>query len=191
IIQPKALTFKKNSTILRVVGFDSSDLGGGTVIVGELKSALEAELHDSPLSMITLIAQYGSLSKISKVLSEVSKLETDLLGMTMSLTSILLYAQNPLGLVQSLHEKIKTDGIAKAIHCVDSLAMIVVSGYRLEGIPGVIDAVVSPLAKANINLYGVFTISSTIRVFVQWSDREKALTLIKNVLDKFREGEDD
>ncbi|MFH0748344.1 MAG: aspartate kinase [Candidatus Bathyarchaeota archaeon] len=190
IIQPKALTFKKNSTVLRVVGFESSDLGGGTVIMGELKTALDAELHDSPLSMITLIAQNGSLSKISKVLSEVSKLETDLLGLTVSLTSLLLYVQNPLGLVQSLHEKIKTDGIAKAIHCVDSLAMIVVSGYRLESIPGVIDAVVSPLAKANINLYGVFTISSSIRIFIQWNDREKALALINYVLNKFREGED-
>ena len=185
IIQPKALTYKKNSTILRVVGFNSSDLRSGTVITGELKTELDAELYGSQLSMITLITQNGSLSKISNVLSDVSKIKTDLLGMTISSTSILLYVQNPLDLVQSLHEKIKTDGIAKAIHCIDSLAMIVVSGYRLESIPGVIDAIVTPLAKAKMNLYGVFTISSSIRTFIQWHDREKALSLIKDVLNRF------
>ena len=185
IIQPKALTYKKKSTILRVVGFDSPDLRSGTVITGELKTELDAELYGSQLSMITLITQNGSLSKISKVLSDVSKIDTDLLGMTISSTSILLYVQNPSDLVQSLHEKIKTDGIAKAIHCIDSLAMMVVSGYRLESIPGVIDAIVTPLAKAKINLYGIFTISSSIRIFIQWSDREKGLSLIKYVLNRF------
>lgn len=187
IIHPKALTYKKNSTILRVVGFDSPDLRSGTIITGELKSELEAELHESSLSMITLITNNGSLIKISKVISESSERETDILGLTFSSSSVLLYVQNPVDLVQNLHEKIKTEGIAKAIHCVDSLAMIVVSGYRLESIPGVIDAVVSPLAKAKINLYGVFTISSSIRIFVQWDDREKVLLLIQSILDKFKE----
>jgi len=189
VIQPKALMYKKNSTILRVVGFDSTDLRGGTVITGELKTELDAELHASQISMITLITQNGSLSKISKTLSEVSAMKTDILGMTVSSTSVLLYVQNPSDLVQSLHEKIKEDGIAKAIHCVDSLAMITVTGYGLESVPGVIDVVISPLAGENINLYGVFTISSSIRIFVQWGDRERALSLIRYALNRFKEGE--
>lgn len=187
VIQLKALMYKKNSTVLRVVGFEFPDLSGGTVITGELETELDAKLHESQISMITLITHNGSPAKISKTFSEISTMKTDILGMTASPTSILLYVQNPGSLVQSLHEKIKKDGIAKAIHCVDSLAMITVTGYRLESIPGVIDVAVSPLAGAGINLYGVFTISSSIRIFVQWSDREKALSLIKHVLDKYKE----
>ncbi len=189
VIQPKALMYKKNSTVLRVVGFDFSDLSGGTVITGELKDDLDAELYPSQVSMITLITHDSSLAKIMNIFSEVSTLKTDVLGMTASSASILLYVQNAGNLVQSLHEKIKKDGIAKAIHCIDSLAMITVTGYRIESIPGVIDVVVSPLAKAGINLSGVFTISSTIRIFVQWNDREKALALIRNVLDKYRDND--
>ncbi len=186
IIQPKALTYKKNSMILRIVGFDSPDLRVGTVITGELKTELDAELHGSPLSMITLITDNGSFQKISKTLSEISA-DTDILGMTISPTSVLLYVQSPPDLVQSLHEKIKNDGIAKAIQGIDSLAMITINGYSLESIPGVIDAVISPLARDAINLYGVFTINSSIRIFTQWKDREKALSLIKDILNRFKE----
>ncbi len=81
---------------------------------------------------------------------------------------------------------IREEEIAKAIHCVDSLAMITVSGYGIENIPGIIDIVVSPLSKGNINLYGVFTISSSIRIFVPWDEREKALSSVNDVLNKYK-----
>jgi aspartate kinase len=64
--------------------------------------------------------------------------------------------------------------------------MILVSGYGIENIPGVIDTVVSPLSKENVNLYGVFTISSSIRMFVPWDEREKALSAVNDVLSKFK-----
>ena len=48
------------------------------------------------------------------------------------------------------------------------------------------DVIVSPLSKENVNLYGVFTISSSIRIFVPWNEREKALSLVNNVLNKYK-----
>jgi aspartate kinase len=187
VIQPKALMFKKEATTLRVVGFNADDLSGGTVITGELNAELDAILHKTPISMITLITQNGSLSMIIKMLTQVPAQKIDILGMTVSSTSLLLYVQNPYDLVESLHEKIRKNGIAKAIHCIDSLAMITIIGYRLESIPGIIDAIISPLARENINLYGVFTISSSIKIFVQWDDREKAKLQIENVLTRFKD----
>ena len=186
IIHPKALTYKKNSMILRVTGFNSVDLGGGTVITGELKTALDVELFQSPLSLITVIPQNNSLQQIPGMLSEISD-KTSILGLTVLSTSILLYVQDPLDLVQRFHEKIKTQGFAKAIQAIDSIALITVTGYSLENSPGVIDAVISPLARENINLYGIVTISSSIRLFIPWKDREKALLLINSVLHPLRE----
>jgi aspartate kinase len=187
VIQPRALMFKKRSTILRVVGFNSDDLSGGTVITGELNAELDAELHKAPISMITLITQSGSLSTIIEMLAHVPSKEINILSMTVSSNSLLLYVQNPSNLVQNLHEKVKKNEVVKAIHCIDSLAMITITGYRLESIPGIIDAVISPLARENVNLYGVFTISSSIKIFVQWDDREKTLLLIGIVLNKFKD----
>lgn len=187
VIHPKALTYKKNSTILRVVGFDDRDLSGGTVITGELKSGLNLELYPSSLSMITLIVQEASSPDVvPKLLSEASAANAKILGVTVAPPSILLYVQNPSDIVQRLHEMIKSQSIAKAIHSFDSLAMITVSGHGLERIPGVMDIVVEPLAKENINLYGVLTISSSIKIFVPWSDRERVLLLIDSNLSKFK-----
>ena len=189
VIQPKALTYKKESTILRVVGFEAPDLSGGTLITGELKIGLNVELLPSALSMVTLITPNGSLPKVAQTISEASSTGTDVLGLTVSSSSILLYVQNPKDLVERLHNIIKNEGVAKAIHSIDGLAMIIISGYGLEDIPGILEASIQPLARENINLYGVFTISSSIRIFIQWSDREKALSLIKYVLNKFKKVE--
>jgi aspartate kinase len=186
VIQPKALLYKKESTVLRVVGFDEPDLSGGTLITGELKAGLESELYSSSLSMITLITSNGSLPRVAKVVSEVSSAETEILGLTVSESSILLYVRNPKGLVERLHEMIKKEGLAKAVHSVDGLAMVVVSGYGLEDIPGILEAVVKPLAEGGLNLYGVFTISNSIRLFVPWTERDRALSAVKYVLNRFR-----
>jgi len=136
--------------------------------------------------MITLITHNGSLTNVSRILAVVSAINGDILGLTISSTSVLLYVHKPSNLVQRLHEMIKKEEIAKAIHCIDSLAMIVVSGYGLENIPGIVDAVVSPFSKENLNLYGVFTISSTIRFFIPYNEGEKALSLVRDVLRKFK-----
>lgn len=190
VIQPKALLYKKESTILRVVGFDYPDLSGGTVITGELKGGLNSLLYPSSLSMVTLITSNGSLPRVAKVLSEIPSAETDILGLTVSESSILLYVNNPIGLVEKLHDMIKKEGLAKAIHSVDGLAMVIVSGYGLEDIPGILEMVVEPLAKIGINLYGVFTISNSIRLFMPWGEREKTLSAIKYVLSRFKKVEE-
>ncbi len=190
IIQPKALLYKKESTILRVVGFDTADLSGGTVITGELKIGLQSNLYSSDLSMVTLITNSSSLPRVAKILSEFPSAESDILGLTVSESSILLYARNSKTLVEKLHEMIKKEGLAKAIHSVDGLAMIVVSGYGLEDIPGILETVVEPLAERGINLYGVFTISNSIRLFVPWEEREKTLLAIKYILNKFRKADE-
>ncbi|MFH1328829.1 MAG: hypothetical protein ABIH76_08330, partial [Candidatus Bathyarchaeota archaeon] len=70
--------------------------------------------------------------------------------------------------------------------CFEPLAMIVIAGHELEKISGIIDIVVAPLASNSINLYGILTISSSVRVFVPWDDRGRALSLINESLEEFR-----
>jgi aspartate kinase len=190
VIQPKALTYKKESMVLRVVGFDAPDLSGGTVITGELKLGLNVELYPASLSMVTLITANGSLSRVAQTLAEATSAGSEVLGLTISSSSILLYVHDPKDLVERIHAMIKNNGVAKAIHSVDGLAMIVVSGYGLEDIPGILEAIIEPLAKAGMNLYGVFTISNSIRVFIPWAERENALSAVKYVLDRFRKAGD-
>ncbi len=187
VLHPKVLSYKKNSTILRVVGFDDPDLSGGTVINGELKPGLEATLYENVLSMITLICDENNDQKLGvDVLSAALDTNAKVLGVVIESSSLLLYVQNPANLVQHLHDMIRTKGLAKAVHCIDSIAMIMVSGHQLEKIPGIVDVIVAPLANNGVNIFGVLTISSSVRVFVPWSEREKTLTLINSNLKKIK-----
>lgn len=191
VIHPKALTYKQNSMNLRVVGFNAHDLRGGTLITGEVQADLEVQLRPTSLSMITLIAlKADSLNVLLSLLTDALPSNTTIMGLALTSSSLLLYVENASRLVLSLHDMIKTQGLAKAIHCIDSVAMIEVSGFNLEQIPGVVDVVVSPLAREEINLYGVLTISSSIKIFVPWNERETTLSLINEQLRKFKNQEE-
>ena len=186
IIHQKALKYKKDSMNLRVVGFNALGLSGGTLITGELNTSLEVRSYSNPLSMITMVAHEKALHNVlPKLLSEALSTDAKIMGIALTSNSILLYVENASGLVLSLHELIKRQGLAKAIHCIDSIAMMEVLGFNLEQIPGIVNIVVSPLAGEDINLYGVLTISSSIKIFVPWKDRKKALSLINGELGKF------
>ncbi|MFQ5762119.1 MAG: aspartate kinase, partial [Candidatus Bathyarchaeia archaeon] len=187
ILHPRALKYKHGRLALRVVGFDEPDFSSGTVIRGEIKSDLQAALDDSKVSMIAVVGEeLKSSSSTFRMLSEAMTSGSRIVGITLTESSLLLYAQGSGPLVERLHDMIKTAGVAKAIHCFEPLAMIVVSGPDLERIPGVVDGVVGPLAKGNINLYGIVTISSSIRLFVPWDSREQALTLINANIEEFK-----
>jgi aspartate kinase len=190
VIHPKALMYKQNSMNLRVVGFNAHNLLGGTLITGEVQTDLKVQSRPIPLSMITLVAlRDDSLNVILSLITDVLPSNSKIIGIALTSGSILLYVENASKLVLSLHEMIKNQGLAKAIHCIDSVAMIDVLGCNLEQIPGVVDVVISPLAKEEINLYGVLTISSTIKIFIPWSEKETALSLINEQLNKFKNQE--
>jgi aspartate kinase len=191
VIHPKALTYKQNSMNLRVVGFKAHDLRGGTLITGEVQADLEVQLRPTSLSMITLVAlKADSLNVLLSLLTDALPSNTKIMGLALTSSSLLLYVENASRLVLRLHDMIKTQGLAKAIHCIDSVAMIEVSGFNLEQIPGVVDVVVSPLAREEINLYGVLTISSSIKIFVPWNERGTTLSLINEQLRKFKNQEE-
>lgn len=185
VLHPRALKYKRNETVLRVVGFGEEDLRGGTLIQGKLDSVAECVLHQSKVGMVTIIGQEVSIPETAlKIFSEVFLSSPRVLGITLTSSSILLYIENPGELVPLLHDKITHQGLAKAVHCFDPLAMIVIGGPGLEKIPGIVNAVVRPLAREKINVYGVMTISSSVRVFVLWDQRERALELVSQGLSK-------
>jgi aspartokinase len=60
--------------------------------------------------------------------------------------------------------------------------MIAVKGSGLETQPGLIQRVTQPLARAGVNVYGMVTISSSIRVFVSSEKAIEAAEMIKSAL---------
>ena len=185
VLHPQSLRYKTDSLTLRVVGFNDTDLSHGTIIKGIVNLDLEATIHSKPLSMVTIVGhEASSPERLASVLAEAASSKAEIIGLSVAQSSILFYLQHPEDFIQRLHNLIKTQKVAKAIHSFNPLSMILISGQRLEKLPGIVDTVVAPLAKHGINLYGIMTISSSVRVFVPWDDRKKALSLIEKNLNK-------
>lgn len=184
ILHPKTMKYIDNGMVIRVAGFND-DLSSGTLIKGELGTGMKISIQAEQLSMITLVGkELSTTDNLIKILSEIAPTKTKILGITVAESSLLLYTEVHRNILQNIHTLIKDQKIAKAVHTVEPLALISITGHELEKTPGVIDSISAPLAKNQINLYGLLTISSSVRAIVGWDDREKALELIKESLSK-------
>jgi aspartate kinase len=173
IIQPKAIRWKPNNLLIRVVGFNNEDiLDGGTVITGESDTKLSVYLVSTDLAMITLVGEFAKLQTLGELFGQIDKIESKLLGVSVDRDSITAYFRNQISKdeLQELHDKTMKLG-GKALTRFDGLAMLAVIGNELETTPHIIDTITSPLKKANINLFGLYTSNSQIKIFVR---RERA-----------------
>ncbi len=187
-IHSKALKYKPKNINVRVINHAHGNLSEeGTVITGALASELDAEIaHPFPVAEITVIGNGISANpQIIQEMVEKTKQHSMLLGMSMNTNSIILYAsqeKNLGALFNDIHDitKINKEMIAMAVK--KDLVFIKTSGVGLEETHGIIGKISEDLRLNGINISGILTITSSILLFVDWNEREKALKLIKNSL---------
>lgn len=184
-IHSKALKYKPKNIDVKVMSNKHDDLSKpGTIIKGALAWELDAEIASpTPVAEITVIGK-GIPSNIPIIteMFEKVKQHTSLLGMSMNTNSVIFYVNqenNISELFNQIH-KITVDNketIAMAVK--KDLAFIQTSGVGLEETHGIIGKISEDLRLNGINISGILTITSSILLFVDWSEREKALNLIK------------
>ena len=62
------------------------------------------------------------------------------------------------------------------------LAFLKIKGVGLEMTPGLTGRISEALRVNCINIFGLMTITSSILLFVNWKEKEKVLTLVRNAL---------
>jgi aspartate kinase len=187
-IHSKALKYKPKAIDVKVMSNKHDDLSKpGTLIKDALSSELDAEIASSmPVAEITIIGEcISSNTKIIMEMFEKVRQYTPLLGMSMNANSIIFYVnqENNIGDLFNQIHKITVDNretIAMAIK--KDLAFIQTRGVGLEETHGIIGKISEDLRHAGINISGILTITSSILLFVDWNEKEKALELIKNSL---------
>lgn len=187
-IHSKALKYKPKSIAVKVINHAYADLSQkGTLITGVLATELDVEIaHPSPVTEITLIG--NRVSERPEILMEiVEKTEEHgpLLGMSMNMNSVILYVGQEERIdelfIQVHNITLKNpETIAMAVK--KNLAFLKTSGVGLEETHGLIGRISENLRVNQINIYGILTITSSILLFTDWSEREKALQLIKGSL---------
>jgi len=187
-IHSKALKYKPKDIDVKVISNTHCDLSrAGTLIKGGLATELDAEIaHPTSVVEITVIGNGISANPqvVSEMIEKVKEYSM-LLGMSMNTNSIILYVpqeENIHTLFSQIH-KITTsykETIAMAVK--KDLVFIKTSGVGLEETNGIIGKISEDLRVNGINISGILTITSSILLFVDWNEKEKALKLIKNSL---------
>ena len=189
-IHSKALKYKPRGIDVKVISNAHGDLSrDGTIITGALAWELDAEIaHPTPIAEITVIG--NGLSANPQVITQMVekvKENTVLLGMSMNTNSIILYVpqtENMGVLFNQIHEITVRNKETIAMAVKKDLVFIKTSGVGLEETHGIIGRISEDLRVNGINISGILTITSSILLFVDWNEKEKALRLIKTALRK-------
>ncbi|MCL5877949.1 MAG: aspartate kinase [Candidatus Bathyarchaeota archaeon] len=187
-IHSKALKYKPKNIDVKVISNAHGDLSReGTIITGGLASELDAEIaHPTSVAEITVIGNGLSANPqvITQMIEKVKE-NTVLLGMSMNTNSIILYVpqtENINSLFNQIHQITVGNKETIAMAVKRDLVFIKTSGVGLEETHGIIGRISEDLRVNGVNISGILTITSSILLFVDWNEKEKALKLIKNAL---------
>jgi len=187
-LKTKALRYLDDAFRVRITPDTAHSLrSGGTVIDGSLSSGLAVELESiDPSAMVTITGQDITQNPkiVKEILSKITSQKTKILGFSANSNSLIIYVpwRRKLRLLREIHECVLAHAQTTAMAVRDNLSLIKIVGVGLVETPGLIGAVSEPLREASLNIYGIFTIASSIVLMVDWEQRQKALRLVKKSL---------
>jgi len=187
-IHSKALKYKPQNINVRVINHAHGDLTReGTIITGALATELGVNIaYPSPVAEITVLGHHISENPlVIREIVEKAKAHSTLLGMSMNTNSAILYVSEEKdidALFNEAHKIVLSHEEALAMAVKKGLVFLKISGVGLEETHGIIGKISETLRVNSINISGILTITSSILLFVDWNEREKALHLINNSL---------
>jgi aspartokinase len=187
-IHRKALQFKDPNINIRVISNTSGKLDSqGTLVTGGPLPEFEVTINNPhPVASLTIVGT--GLPRQPEIVKKISKLAgPDLLAVSQNSDSTILYIKQTSKLQQQitrLHDTVLNDPHGIALAARMGMALITVRSIGLEGRPGVVARISDALRSANVNMFGVLTITSSVLVFVDWRIRRKAASLIRSSLEK-------
>jgi len=179
-LHAKALRYLRGGLRIRVTSLDRSD--AGTVIEDELPET-HIDISNAEVSMITVVGvDPNKTETVTRIVRAIKKAGATIISLSLEERSAIFYVSGGKSVLDRVHRTLMTRRAAKAISIFGGLSMVTVRGRGLETEPGVVQRVTQPLARANINLYGVVTILSSVRVFVSSEQSRKASGLIREAM---------
>jgi len=183
VVAPSALAYKGGNMGVRVVHYQHGDLlTGGTRIEGEFSSLVD--MRDQPLACMTVAGRAirnspGVLQELTTALGEA---DVNVDAVASGMDSITFYVDESLAedAEAVLHREVVDQEPLSSVTVEDGVAVIRITGGELPNQPGVLSEIVNPLTEAEINLLDVITSATSVAVFVEWEDREKALEIMQS-----------
>ena len=186
-IHSKSLRYKQKGFDVYLVNNSLGSLRAkGTLIHGALPN-LEVELkEEDPIVSITFIGEQITAhpETILEILKEIESCDARICGISGNQNSIALYLSSAedLDLLNALHEIVRSHPETIAMVVRENLAFLQIRGLGLEETPGIIERISIPLREKRINIFGILTVTSSVDLFVDWNDMERAIRLIESHL---------
>jgi aspartate kinase len=186
-LQRKALRYKDSGIDVKVVNNVHCDFDvEGTVIKGSLKSEIVDLEYSEPIASITVVGKALSQSPqiLHQIIKKVKDADAQLLGMSANYDSLIFYLPEKMlnRILEEIHSVVTENSEALAMAVRTNLALLKVKTMELEETPGIVSRIAQALHSKNINIYGIFTITSGIQVFVDMNSVKEALTYVKKAL---------
>jgi aspartate kinase len=176
----KALRYQSSGLKIRVTNLEKLD--SGTIIKGEL-SPVQVEKSTEGVSMITLVGLNPEKAEsIISAAQAVREAQGELLALSLEANAAIFYVSGGKNVLDGVHTALVENHIGKAVSEFANLSMVSVKGGKLETEKGVVQRITQPLAQASINVYGIVTILSSVRVFVSSEQADKALNLVREAM---------
>ncbi|WP_331235315.1 aspartate kinase [Natronorarus salvus] len=183
VVAPSALGYKDGRMDVRVVHYQHGDLlTGGTSIEGEFRNLID--MREQPLACITVAGRairnrFGILAALSTALAD-SEINIDAVASGMDSVTFYVDEDRAEHAEAVLHDSVVADESLSSVTLEDGIAVVRVTGGELPNQPGVIRGIVDPLADAHITIHDVITSATSVAIFVDWRDREDALSIIQD-----------
>lgn len=187
IIHTKALRYLGKNLKLRIASLKELLSNGGTIVKGYEP---DIEVYSPPfkITMATIVGdKLDGTVAFERLVNKLRERGLKIIGITSEEHSLVLYVEEKNGIIADIHSTLVSNNLGKAVSFYQDLSMLVLSGRMLETSPGIIYKVTKPLAESGVNVYGLLTISSSIRLILSSRDIDKAKNMLINELKKEKE----
>lgn len=192
VLHPHALKYKDPKINAKIIGFEHGDLSvDGTQIIGPSKNDMikTTNISQNPISVIAVVGEEilnksGVLSELIQILAE-NKI--NIYGISTGQNSITVFVDKKFAndAHRLMHEVVVKNNNLSSLSIGREIAMISIASPGFIDTPGIISEITEPLRKNNLNIVEISSSQTSVVIFVEWDDGEKAYELVRSVLNDF------
>lgn len=190
VLHPHALKYKDPKINAKIIGFEHGDLSAhGTEILGPSKNEMlkTTTLSSEPISVIAVVGEEilnkpGVLAELTDILAEN---EINIFGISTGQNSITLFVNKKHAddAHRILHDVVVKNENLSSLSLGREIAMISIASPDFIDTPGIISDITEPLRANDLNIVEISSSQTSVVIFVEWKDGEKAYELVRSVLE--------
>jgi aspartate kinase len=184
VLHPHSLEHKTPDMHARIVNFKSDDItDGGTLIEGFLRATLRSTPFQ--LALISVVGEEAieDANLISHLAASLARdgISFHGLAVTHNYMGIFVPEDSCQLAYHKIHDQLKAEAAFKSISMRRKIARITISSPKFQDQPGILAHIAKLLADNEINVIDYITLQGDVAVYVDWSDRENTIRLLRRL----------